>query len=268
MPGRSRASASGEKPRRGQRARAIRLGEHVGPARERLQRRDAFRAPQVDVRRQLADAGIELDHAGVGQVRGAYLEHVGAVLGEAAGAGGARQHAREVQHAHPRQRPGRRGERLGRRVADALDLEQRLSRDCFGVRMARPLLPAAHESGTAAGGMDRLLERLALPCCARFLGIRPVGPGIENPQGGVTVVREVAVDADPAIRDRVEAAQRIPGRRRWFAVDAKVVRAAQRDRRAAKVDADALGPAAAQLPDPATARPRAASAAAPAVPMR
>ena len=180
-------------------------------------------------------------------MRGADLEHVGAVLGEAARTGRTGEDAREVEHAHAGERPRARRQRLGRRVADALDLEQRLQGDRPGVRMRRPVRLRPGVAGAAAAGVDRVLERDAVPRAARLLGRGAILPGAEDAEGGAAVIDEVAMDADPAIAHRVEPAQRIPDRWR-LAVDAEIARAAQGRGGRAQIHRDALGTSAAQLP--------------------
>ena len=54
------------------------------------------------------------------------------------------------------------------------------------------------------------LRALRLPGAARLLRLRAVVRRAEHAHRGVAVMREVAVDADPAVAHRVEAAQRIP----------------------------------------------------------
>src|SRR5690349_3285959 len=54
------------------------------------------------------------------------------------------------------------------------------------------------------------------------------------------MVREIAMDAHPAVAHGVEAGERIPHRRQRLAVDQEVARAAQREGGVAPVDACAL----------------------------
>src|SRR5438067_8477386 len=61
------------------------------------------------------------------------------------------------------------------------------------------------------------------------------------------MVREIAVDADPAVAYRVETAQRIPHRRQRLAIDAQVARAAERQRCSPQLDAHLLARQAAQF---------------------
>ena len=119
------------------------------------------------MRRAFADAGVEFEGAGIRQVRRADLEHVGPVLGERARAGRSGEHAREIEHAHARERPRAGRQRLRRRIADAQDFEQGLRRHRGRVRMQRPFARAARESGAAAGGVDRILQFESVPGRAR-----------------------------------------------------------------------------------------------------
>ena len=102
-----RGERLGREAARGERAGAVGLREDVASAPACAGVHDLRRA-QVEARGALADAGVELDQARVGQVRGADLQHVGAVLGEAARAGRAGEHARQVEHADAGERPRRR----------------------------------------------------------------------------------------------------------------------------------------------------------------
>src|SRR5213079_3401746 len=104
------------------------------------------------------DAGVELDLARVGEMRGADLQHLRAVLGEAARAGRTGEHAREIQRAYALQGSFPFGKSFGRSVADARDLEQRRFGHGLRLRMPRPFLGAAHEARAAARGMDRIFE--------------------------------------------------------------------------------------------------------------
>src|SRR5882724_7465714 len=91
------------------------------------------------------------------------LQHIGAVLREALAARGTGEDARQVERADAAQWAFRRLRHLRRRVADPLDLEQRLLGDGFRLRMASPVLGRSHEACAARGGVDRILERLAGP---------------------------------------------------------------------------------------------------------
>ena len=147
MPGRSSASASGREPAARERAGPVRLREHVALAHERAHRLRLGRIAQIDVRLQLADPGIEVRRRPqVGQVLARHPQHVGAVLGERARAGRSRQHAREIEHAHARERPVPRGQRPRRRIADLHDLEQRQARRRSASAAARAIPPRCARS--------------------------------------------------------------------------------------------------------------------------
>src|SRR3954469_4074809 len=79
----------------------VRLREDVALHDEALERSAVLRAPEVEPRRQLADAGVDVHRTRIGQMGGADLQNVGAMLGEAARACRPGQHARKVEHADP-----------------------------------------------------------------------------------------------------------------------------------------------------------------------
>src|SRR5688572_25567542 len=223
-----------------ERAGAVGLRKDMCPGDQGAKRIDALVVSQIHVRGALADSGVELDQSGMRQVGGADLEHVGAMLGEALGAGRAGEHAREIEHAHARKRP-RAGDRLPwRRVADAHDLEQRLVRHGLRVGMAQPLLLAAHVPRAAARGVDGVFQRLTRPRSAGGFGLHAIGLSAQYAQRRLAMIWKIAVDADPAVLHRIEAAQQVPHRRQRLAVHAQVGGATQRDGRGARVDAYAL----------------------------
>jgi hypothetical protein len=152
----------------------IKLRENVRPADQIFQYRNFLFVSQIEARGELADPGIEVHRAGIGKVAGADLEHVGAVFREAARAGRPCEDAREVEHAYAFQRPLRFREFFRRRVADPLDLDERLQGDGLSLRMPQPLLVGTHVSRAAARRMDRVLERLARPRRALLLCVLPV----------------------------------------------------------------------------------------------
>ena len=96
-------------------------------------------------------------------MRGRDLHHVGAMLGERAGASRTGKHAREIEHADARKRTVACRQRLGRAVADADDFHQRQGRNGSGLRMTGPFGLAAHHATGAFGGNDRLLEVSGIP---------------------------------------------------------------------------------------------------------
>src|SRR3954471_15592458 len=106
--------------------------------------------------------------------------------------------------------------------------------------MPLPIRSAAHEAGAASGGVDRVFERFPVPGGAFFFRILPVPLRLQHFEGGIAVVREIAVDADPAIAHWIEPAQRVPLRRRRPPIDTEVARAAKRGRSGAQIDCDVL----------------------------
>ena len=82
----------------------VTLHEHMRLAGQPAQRRLSFVGAQVDMRRQLAAAGVG-DGLDVGQPRRVDQHHVGPVGRERAPADRAGQDAREVEHAQARERP-------------------------------------------------------------------------------------------------------------------------------------------------------------------
>ena len=75
------------------------------------------------------------------------------------------------------------------------------------LRVALPFLVRAHEARAAARGVDGVLEDFAVPLAARVLRLRAILAYPEHAQRGLAMVREIAVDADPAVAYRVEAAE-------------------------------------------------------------
>ena len=162
MPGRDAATAS-EKAARGERAGPVGLDEHIGLAHQVAQHL-RLRA-QIESRRALADAGIELDETGVRKMGRADLEDIGAMLGKALAAGRTGEHPREVEHPHAAER-ARRAPGLRRRIADASDLDKRLRGDRRRLRVPAPLLLASHVAGASARRVDGVLESHAVPRAA------------------------------------------------------------------------------------------------------
>ena len=224
MPGRSRPGLRGEKPRAASAPGPVGLGEDVAPWPPALRRGSTpllFRRSMRAERLPMPVSSSTTPESR--QVRGADLEHVRAVLGEALRAGGTGEHAREVEDpdAEERTRAATGADSGGASPMRTISSSGWLATAC-ACGWSQPLLLAAHVARAAAGGVDRILERLARPGAARFLGLRAIGLGAEHAHRGVAVVREVAVDADPAVAHRVEAAQRVPHRRQRLAVDAQI----------------------------------------------
>src|SRR3954466_1489573 len=146
-----------EAPRRERRG-PVRLGKDVALQNEALERSPVLRAPEVELRRQLADAGIDIHRTRAGQMGGADLQNVGAMLGQAARARRAREHAGKVEHADPFEGSCAFRHFFGRRVCDPHDLDERARRDGNRLRVPLPIHSAAHEAGAASGGVDRVFE--------------------------------------------------------------------------------------------------------------
>ena len=190
-------------------------------------------------------------------MRGRDLHHVGAVLGQRAGAGRPGKHAREVEHADAVQRAIAGRQRLGRTVADADDLHQRQRRDGGRLRMACPFGVAAHHAAGALGGDDRLLEiggvparhgarhRLALLCHA------------EHAERGGTMVGEIAMQiAPPSVAGRIDAHDAVARVRKRTVAELHVGPAAQRRRRLPQVDRHRLAPPGPVFPQGGGREPR------------
>ena len=132
------------------------------------------------------------------------------MLGQRARAGGAGQHARQVQHAHAGQRPVARRQRFRRRVADADDLQQRQRGDGGGLRMLRPLRVRAHHAAGALGGDDRLLQVQRVPVSHCLATAARSSAHAQHAQRGGAMVGEVAVQVAPAaILGGIDAHDRI-----------------------------------------------------------
>src|SRR5207253_99971 len=123
----------------------------------------------------------------------------GAVLGQALRTGRAGEHAREVEHADAGKRPFRRSWSFRRRIADSGDLDKRLRSYCLGLRVPRPVCRGAHETGAAAGGVDRILERLAGPDTRLFLRLSSIRRRLQHLERRIAMIREIAVSSDPAV---------------------------------------------------------------------
>ena len=189
-------------------------------------------------------------------MRGANGQHIGAVLGERARRHRRGDDARQVEHAHALQRAQRRLRmanrrvRLGRCVADALDLEQGQGRNGDGLRVRLPFVRRANEGGAQAGRSEPRLQVSGLALRHRSgHGGAAVG-ATQHLQHALVVVREVGVELHPAVVGRLviaeDRARFIPRR---LAIDRQVAIAAEHRQRAPHADLDGLWPAAARLPD-------------------
>ena len=156
--------------------------------------------------------GIGVDHERLDRrlLRRAHVQHVGAVFGERACAGGTGEHAREIEHAHTAERPRARlrsrraRERLGIGVADSQHLDERRARERDALRMRAPFLGAAQARAAEAAFGERVLERLRVP--GRDRGgdrVASVGAG-EQRERSFVQSREAAVQVDPAVARAVK----------------------------------------------------------------
>ena len=183
------------------------------------------------------------------EVRGGYLHYVGAVFGQSAGAGGAREHTREVEDSYAGQRPGAFGQRFGRTVADLLDLQQGQRGYGGGLRVSRPLCDGAHHSARAVRGDDGLLQFEGVPPGYRAAHGLSVFFDAKYAQRGVAVVGEVAVEVAPAsVHGRIHAHNRVSFGAGGLAVHRHVLAAAQGGCGVTGVDANLLAASSAELP--------------------
>jgi hypothetical protein len=173
------------------------------------------------------------------------------VLGEGARASRPGENARQIEDADARKRALGTRQGLGRAVGDADDLEKRQRRDGMRLLMRLPLLRAPRDAARHAGGGERLFERETVPAPGRMYDALAVGRSAEEADDAGAVMREVAVEIDPAfITCRVEAGELVRGLGRLRPVECEVAMAAQRRRGPAQIDEDVLSAAAAQRPEP------------------
>ena len=248
----------GRQPAHAERARAIALREHIRLAHQSAQDIDIALLAQIEMRRQLAVAGVEFLVAEIGQMRRGDLQHVRAVLGQRARAGRAGEHARQVEHADARERPIAGRQRLRRAVADPHDLHQRQRGDGGGLRMLRPFRLRPHHAAGALGGDDRLLQVGGVPVQHRARHRIAILRHAEHAERGGAMVGEVAVQVAPAaILGGIDAHDRVAPGRDLAVAQLHVVAAAQRCGGLAHIDRHGL--AAARCATPTDPRPRARS---------
>ena len=174
-------------------------------------------------------------------MRGADLHHVGAVLGERAGAGRARQHARDVDHADAGKRAVAGRQRLGLALADPDDLHQRQAGDRDALRVARPLLVGAHHPARALVGDDRLFEIGGGPVQHGLGDGRAVLRHAQHLQRDRPMVGEIAMKVAPApVPGRIEAHDAVARGRQRAVAELHVVAAAHRGTRMPQLDAHRL----------------------------
>src|SRR5262245_4789383 len=136
---------------------------------------------------------------------------------------------------------GRSAAGMGRRVADLIDGEERKARDRTALRMRVPLgeRPARghHEAGVGGGS----LECLAAPSIERALDCRSVMAATEQGKHPVAMVGQIGMEPHPtAVAAAIESRDRVVIFGRRLSIEAQVAFAAEFDRGAAHVDADAL----------------------------
>ena len=229
MPGRSFASSSGDKPRLPSVPGPVALREHVGLAHQPAQGFEVLRLAQIEMRRELAVAGVVFLVAEIRQMRAGDLQHVGAVLGQRAGAGRPGEDARQVEHPDAGERPVALGQRF-RRASPILTISISGSEaiaaacGCLAHSSMR-----AHHAARALGGDDRLLELERVPLRHRLAHRVAILRNAEHAQRGGAMVREIAVDIAPAaVLRRIDAHHRVALGRHRRAVHLQVMAAAQR----------------------------------------
>ncbi len=164
---------------------------------------------------ELAAAGIDRKPWNRRQIRPRDQHDVGTVGRERAARHGSGDHARQIQHAQPRQRTVAGAPRLWRGVADFLDRQQRQFGKRFGMRQSRPFIVRAHHRHHRAAGIGGRLERLGIPQHQRGLDLIALRLAIQHLADGVAVMREIGVQPHEAlIAGPVDAGNRIPGRPR------------------------------------------------------
>ena len=200
---------------------------------------------------ELAAAHVDVEVRQPRQMRRGDAHHVGAVGRERAPAHRAGDDARQIEHAHARERPLRvAGEPCDGRLADLLDLDQRQRRHRLALRMRGPLGGRSQHGRDQPGPGGGRLERLRLPLEEGGLHRLAFVGAAQQLQHAVAVMREVGVQPHAAVvAGAVDAGDPVPGRSRRLAVEARVALAAELDGGLAHVDADALRPAGALAPD-------------------
>ena len=120
------------------------------------------------------------------------------MLGERTCAGRACEYARKIEHTDPRKWAITLGERLGPRLSDFDDLQERQSGYCGGLRVLRPLLAGSSHATRSLGGDNCLFEFKPVPLgdglCHGIAFLRHA----ENFECRCAVVREVAVEVAPS----------------------------------------------------------------------
>ena len=163
------------------------------------------------------------------------------MLGQRLAAGRAGQHPGQVERPDPRQGSIACGHRLGGRLADLDDLEQRQGGHGGGLRRRQPLRFVADQGAAAAGIEDRLLEGFAVPQGHRCGNRCPVGADAEHREIAVAQIEEIAMQVDPALVLQLVETGDFIARPGWLApVDLQVMVAAQGCGRRDQVDLQGL----------------------------
>ncbi len=230
------------------------LREDVGVLHELAQRLGLPGIAQIQMDLALAVAGVHLEEIDRRKSRRGDVERVGAVLRQRPRTRGSGEHAREIEHADSGERPRSERQRLGRGVADPEDLHGGPRGEPAALRAGRPLLDGAHRSAAHAPCGERVLEREGIALRSRRHDGVAVGIGRQSQllQDARPVV-EARVQVDEAsVAARMDGRDRIrrEGAQRRVAVDAEQRVADQRRGGVAHVDAQRLGSAAAELPEP------------------
>ena len=234
----------------GERARPVGLAEDVAVADESPQPVGVVGLPQIERRRELAQAGVDHQAQQIRQVLRRDVKHVGAVAREGAAADRPRDDAREVEHADSRERARARAGGLRRRLADLHDLEKRQLCDRETLRMGLPLRARAHHARGQGRRGERVLQVTGAPLrdsrtdsLARVLAA-------EDLERSLVVMRHVGVDLDPAgVTRLVEAEERIAEVDVRLALGTEIALAPERGDGGAQVDRNGLAPPRPQPPD-------------------
>ncbi|KGC40188.1 hypothetical protein DO73_4613 [Burkholderia pseudomallei] len=225
-----------------ERARPVAVDHHVGLADQAAQQRAPVGAGEVGARAPLAehDFGHRARLVPADRID---AQHLCAEAREKARRDGAREDARQIEHAHAAQRPLGRHRPRGARAVDTHVVvnHQRLRAHRAPLRIARPFVLRAHDGRAAAVLDDRRFERVAAPLPDRAGDGLPLGRRAEHGERGRAMMRRVRVQPDPAVGRAVVARDRIPQRRHVPA--ARTQRRAEPDRCVAAIDTHAGQPA-------------------------
>ena len=254
-----RATSSGAKPCARDRARPVALHEHVRAARagarasrvrprssrstnaERLPRPVSITSHSIERKRRRRDA-----------------QHVGAVRGERAAADRPRDHARQVEHAHARERPRAGAERARlarRRSARSRTSAAPRARAPAG---ARSTLVVSQHRHDAARGVRLALELLGVPSGERVLHGLARRPRSRAARSRARGGARSSCAGAPCRRRASGTARRSDPRATAgdLTVDAQVALAAELDRGRARVDRHGLRAPGAQPPELRGREPR------------